>query len=540
MASLLQDFFYDLYENLEERLQEGARWVGETAESIYSSVKEPLLWIGEALQGDWNEDRTPAQIAADAVLAMIPVVDQILDIRDICANCKKLSEDIDNGEYWMNLCLSLIGLVPSFGSLAKGVLKIIFCYIRKFGTSAVETAVDASVEALRFFLHDHKVVKLLGSYDFGKCCKKAAEELRSVKSSLDASRLSELFRKLMDNFRLLIEQVERFSRDGELVRMLHSKYNDLVSIQSKIDDKLSRCFGPLSGIMERMAGRLDAHALACEGGPAVRSMSFMVGEAGGSGAAARRGQPTPSADGKAGAPSSTNQTGATSQDSAPKSGGKGNDNSPQTEGTPEKGTPATRQKETTDQDKTGGTPGEGENAQTNAQNVTEAGNSERKPEDFPQGNVTSAAKGAYGEKKVIEHLIDEGHKLLSPRDFTSGKARGAYSVDAIFQNKDPEKGYIIVEVKYRSSGEFKSSDLSKTKGTGRPGFPAAKQMSDRWIGPRLEHDIELKESLSEMGLSIENMQGNYERWVFIVDNNGKITKKIIVDNTGSPTEIIPY
>lgn len=115
MASLLQDFFYDLYENLEERLKEGARWVGETAESIYSSVKEPLLWIGEALQGDWNEDRTPAQIAADAVLAMIPVVDQILDIRDICANCKKLSEDIDNGEYWMNLCLSLIGLVPSFG-----------------------------------------------------------------------------------------------------------------------------------------------------------------------------------------------------------------------------------------------------------------------------------------------------------------------------------------------------------------------------------------------------------------------------------------
>ena len=535
MASLLQDFFYDLYENLEERLQEGARWVGETAESIYSSVKEPLLWIGEALQGDWNEDRTPAQIAADAVLAMIPVVDQILDIRDICANCKKLSEDIDNGEYWMNLSLSLIGLVPSFGSLAKGVLKIIFCYIRKFGTSAVETAVDASVEALRFFLHDHKVVKLLGSYDFGKCCKKAAEELRSVKSSLDASRLSELFRKLMDNFRLLIEQVERFSQDGELVRMLHSKYNDLVSIQSKIDDKLSRCFGPLSGIMERMAGRLDAHALAFEGGPAVRSMSYMVGEAGGSGAAARKGQPAPSADGKAGAPSSTSQTGATAQDSTPKSGGKGNDNSPQTEGTP-----ATKQKETTDQDKTGGTTGEGENAQTNAQNVTVAGNSERRPEDFPQGNMTSAAKGAYGEKKVIEHLIDEGHKLLSPQDFTSGKARGPYSADAIFQHKDPTEGFIIVEVKYRSSGGFKSGDLSKTKGNGRAGFPAAKQMSDEWIEPRLEHDIELKESLSEIGLSIDDVKKNYKRWVFIVDKDGKITKKIIVDNTGTPIEIISY
>ena len=520
MASLLQDFFYDLYENLEERLQEGARWVGETAESIYSSVKEPLLWIGEALQGDWNEDRTPAQIAADAVLAMIPVVDQILDIRDICANCKKLSEDIDNGEYWMNLSLSLIGLVPSFGSLAKGVLKIIFCYIRKFGTSAVETAVDASVEALRFFLHDHKIVKLLGSYDFGKCCKKAAEELRSVKSSLDASRLSELFRKLMDNFRLLIEQVERFSQDGELIRMLHSKYNDLVSIQSKIDDKLSRCFGPLSGIMERMAGRLDAHALAFEGGPAVRSMSYMVGEAGGSGAAARKGQPTPSADGKAGAPSSTNQTGATAQDSTPKSGGKGNDNSPQTEGTP-----ATKQKETTDQDKTGGTTGEGENAQTNAQNVTVAGNSERRPEDFPQGNMTSAAKGAYGEKKVIEHLIDEGHKLLSPQDFTSGKARGPYSADAIFQNKDPEKGYIIVEVKYRTGGNFGAKDLSMTKGSTRNGvaYPPAKQMSDDWILPRIQNDPSLTPE------QIEDITQKYERWLIVIDENGKISEPIKLD-----------
>lgn len=479
MASLLQDFFYDLYENLEERLQEGARWVGETAESIYSSVKEPLLWIGEALQGDWNEDRTPAQIAADAVLAMIPVVDQILDIRDICANCKKLSEDIDNGEYWMNLSLSLIGLVPSFGSLAKGVLKIIFCYIRKFGTSAVETAVDASVEALRFFLHDHKVVKLLGSYDFGKCCKKAAEELRSVKSSLDASRLSELFRKLMDNFRLLIEQVERFSQDGELVRMLHSKYNDLVSIQSKIDDKLSRSFGPLSGIMERMAGRLDAHALACEGGPAVKSMSYMVGEAGGSGAAARKGQPAPSADGKAGAPSSTNQTGAT--------------------------------------------------AQTNAKNTEEVGKSRLTWQNMP-GKTNNAKKSVFGERISDQFMKAEGHIPVLDENriathYSEGKSRPAYTVDGIYKKKPPDEGYIITEVKFRTGGEFEAKDLSMTKGSTYNGvkYPPAKQMSDKWILPRIENDPWLTPE------QIKDITKNYERWLIVVDENGKITGPIKLD-----------
>lgn len=479
MASLLQDFFYDLYENLEERLQEGARWVGETAESIYSSVKEPLLWIGEALQGDWNEDRTPAQIAADAVLAMIPVVDQILDIRDICANCKKLSEDIDNGEYWMNLSLSLIGLVPSFGSLAKGVLKIIFCYIRKFGTSAVETAVDASVEALRFFLHDHKVVKLLGSYDFGKCCKKAAEELRSVKSSLDASRLSELFRKLMDNFRLLIEQVERFSQDGELVRMLRSKYNDLVAIQSKIDDKLSRCFGPLSGIMERMAGRLDAHALACEGGPAVRPVSFMVGEAGGSGAAARKGQPAPSADGKAGAPSSTSQTGTTSQ--------------------------------------------------TNAKNTKEVGKSRLTWQDMP-GKTDNIKKSLYGERVSDEYMKAEGHQSLLPDnreaiDNLIAKPRGAYFVDGIYKNANPPKDYIITEVKFRTGGDFSAEDLTMTGGSRRKGvdYPPAKQMSDDWILPRIENDPALTPE------QIKDITKSYERWLIVVDENGKITGPIKLD-----------
>ena len=541
MASLLQDFFYDLYENLEERLQEGARWVGETAESIYSSVKEPLLWIGEALQGDWNEDRTPAQIAADAVLAMIPVVDQILDIRDICANCKKLSEDIDNGEYWMNLSLSLIGLVPSFGSLAKGVLKIIFCYIRKFGTSAVETAVDASVEALRFFLHDHKIVKLLGSYDFGKCCKKAAEELRSVKSSLDASRLSELFRKLMDNFRLLIEQVERFSRDGDLVRMLHSKYNDLVSIQSKIDDKLSRCFGPLSGIMERMAGRLDAHALACEGGPAVRPVSFMVGEAGGSGAAARKGQPAPSADGKAGAPSSTSQTGTTAQDSTPKSGGKGNDNSPQTEGTP-----ATKQKETTDQDKTGGTPGEeasGIPAQPNAGNNHQVASRKLAPGDMPKLE-TNAQKSVFGEWVSDQYMKDEGHKLVLPPDRvpqnpSDGPPRPAYNIDGIYEHKnstEENKLYVIVEVKFRTGGAFEAKDLSMTKGSTRNGvaYPPAKQMSDDWIRPRLLKDPDLTQE------QVKDIINNYERWVLVVDEKGNITKKIILDGYGNAKHIITY
>ena len=45
-------------------------------------------WLWEAIQGDFNQDRTAGQIAADMAISLIPVVDTICDIRDLCANIR--------------------------------------------------------------------------------------------------------------------------------------------------------------------------------------------------------------------------------------------------------------------------------------------------------------------------------------------------------------------------------------------------------------------------------------------------------------------
>ncbi|MEQ2026259.1 hypothetical protein ABLB84_10840 [Xenorhabdus szentirmaii] len=46
-------------------------------------------WIWEVLKGDFHDDPSTAQVVTGTVISVIPYVDQICDIRDLIANCKK-------------------------------------------------------------------------------------------------------------------------------------------------------------------------------------------------------------------------------------------------------------------------------------------------------------------------------------------------------------------------------------------------------------------------------------------------------------------
>lgn len=106
-------------------------WFGRMADGI----AEAGSWTWGTVQGDFNEDQTVGQIATNAVITMIPVVDQIGDVRDIGANLKLLVWDkrYDDKWVWIALVLTLIGLIPVLGSAAKGVLKGVAHGLKKAG-----------------------------------------------------------------------------------------------------------------------------------------------------------------------------------------------------------------------------------------------------------------------------------------------------------------------------------------------------------------------------------------------------------------------
>ena len=105
-----------------------ARWLGSARQDLGAAAE--WLWI--VLQGDFAEEQSTAQVVTGTVISMIPIVDQLCDVRDLVANCRKINADSSNHWAWIALVLTLIGLFPVLGSLAKGCCKILFAYGRKF------------------------------------------------------------------------------------------------------------------------------------------------------------------------------------------------------------------------------------------------------------------------------------------------------------------------------------------------------------------------------------------------------------------------
>lgn len=99
-------------------------------------------WIWETAQGDFNDKQSVGQIAVNTVLGLIPIVDQVLDVRDLIAGLKNIivfymESDDEQAKHeeslglsyetwlWLGLFLIAIGCIPTLGSAVKGVLKVI-------------------------------------------------------------------------------------------------------------------------------------------------------------------------------------------------------------------------------------------------------------------------------------------------------------------------------------------------------------------------------------------------------------------------------
>ena len=120
-----------------DEVENALAWFKSAPKSWMDSAGQNLeglgQWIWEVIQGDFNDDQTTGQIVTGTVISMIPFVDQICDVRDLCANSNNIRKDEANVGAWIGLCLTLIGLFPVLGSFAKGACKVMFLYLRRAG-----------------------------------------------------------------------------------------------------------------------------------------------------------------------------------------------------------------------------------------------------------------------------------------------------------------------------------------------------------------------------------------------------------------------
>lgn len=87
---------------------------------------EDIEYIFGFVSGDFNKNPTVAQVIVGGLISMIPVADQVCDIRDLLASVIILSDENQRtSENWTGLALVGIGVIPFFGSVFKTIAKLI-------------------------------------------------------------------------------------------------------------------------------------------------------------------------------------------------------------------------------------------------------------------------------------------------------------------------------------------------------------------------------------------------------------------------------
>lgn len=241
-----------------------ARW----AESAKQDLSAAAEWILTVLQGDFAEEQSTAQAITGTVISMIPFVDQLCDIRDVVANSKKIHEDSDNKAHWLALALTLLGLFPVLGPLAKGCFKILFAYGRKgvfkVGVKGLESGlwqatkpwVEAGIGKLNQFLARPEVARALKALHWDNVYKELAKLARELAAKVNTGALTKVFDTVIKALTDLIGMVQKWgttamqTKAGEMLKMVKG-------VRDQANKKLGEVLKPLQDWLNQLARRLE-------------------------------------------------------------------------------------------------------------------------------------------------------------------------------------------------------------------------------------------------------------------------------------------
>lgn len=253
---------------MNDEFENALTWFQAAPANWLKSAKQDLNacaeWIWGVLQGDFNEDATTAQTVTSTVISMIPFVDQICDVRDVVANCKKINAEPKETWHWVGLALTLIGLFPTLGSLVKGCGKVMFASLRKAshasGAAKVSSqAIEFAIRNLNNFIARPEVRKTLKALKIDNPYKYLSRKVRELSAQITVSRLLTAFDAAKGAAESMLNLVKKWgsealaSRAGSLLTMIDQ-------VRKQADQMLSRALRPVQEILDKLANRLNVEA----------------------------------------------------------------------------------------------------------------------------------------------------------------------------------------------------------------------------------------------------------------------------------------
>jgi hypothetical protein len=228
-------------------------------------------WMWGAVQGDFNEDRSVGQIGFDMGISLIPVVDTVCDLRDLCANIQLYRKDPTNKIAIFFLATTAIGFFPEIGTVAKSALRVVWVYLRPLIkhaddltnasklTAAATRAVDAAIPKITDYLQHNSVAKWATKNKIPDLYKFVAKQLRDVADKINAATLKKAFYDGVDGLKQFLQKIRNIvpstirERIDDFVKMLDD-------MRLKVGKGISDFVEPIRTILRVTAKRLDDHA----------------------------------------------------------------------------------------------------------------------------------------------------------------------------------------------------------------------------------------------------------------------------------------
>lgn len=240
-----------------------AGWV----DGINEGSEQTVQWLWEVLQGDFGEtDQSNAQLATGTIISMVPLIDQVCDVRDLIANCKQINKDPNNGWHWFALCLTLLGLFPTLGSLLKGCLKILFGYARHGVPKAMRANahvwdalspfVERSIQRLNVHMSSGIVRKTLKTMRITNPYGWLATQVRALSKTITANELLTAFDNLHQTLNELLDYVSRYGNTTTQHKVVQLQ-REIKAVRERANGIMGRIVRPLQEWLEKLARRLD-------------------------------------------------------------------------------------------------------------------------------------------------------------------------------------------------------------------------------------------------------------------------------------------
>lgn len=176
-------------------------------------------WIWGALQGDFNAERSTGQIGFDMAVSLIPVVDTLCDVRDLCANVRQYRNDPTNKITLFFIATTVIGFIPELGTVVKSVLRLVWVYMKPLVkhadditntsklTAAANRACESALPKITEYLQHNRVAKWATNGKLPDVYKFVAITITQAAAKVNPGLLNGLLNSKCDDLKSLLKKI---------------------------------------------------------------------------------------------------------------------------------------------------------------------------------------------------------------------------------------------------------------------------------------------------------------------------------------------